>query len=203
MFQLFRPFWHGDRSLAFLLRHTDFRGAGSARHGAAVDCGDAASVDGGARARLADLPGEYVAVKFYAGPALPDSAANREVLYDFVERLAARTSVVMLDTAWSADEHRDYPFDGVRGVITLRPALDPRGNLDLQTRVVAGARSFVGTCGGLVWLAPLLGVETLAVYEDDRYLTPHLYAARYVYRRTRAARFSTLNIKALRSIHAA
>ena len=58
--------------------------------------------------------------------------------------------------------------------------------------MIAGARLFVGTCGGLAWLAPLLGVDTLAVYEDDRYLTAHLYAARYAFRRTGAARFSTL-----------
>jgi hypothetical protein len=46
----------------------------------------------------------------------------------------------------------------------------------------------------------MLGVDTLAVYEDDRYLMPHLYAAKYAYRRTGAARFSTLNLKALRAV---
>jgi ADP-heptose:LPS heptosyltransferase len=107
--------------------------------------------------------------------------------------------VVMLDTAWSVDDHQDYAFDGIRGVTTMSPSLDPRSNLGVQTRVIAGARMFVGTCGGLAWLAPLLGVETLAVYEDDRFLSPHLYAARYAYRYSDAARFSTLNVKALRS----
>ena len=42
--------------------------------------------------------------------------------------------------------------------------------------------------------SPLIGVETIAVYADDRYLNAHLYAARYAYRRTQAARFSALNI---------
>ena len=186
MYQLFRAFWHGDRSLEFLFRHTNFhrvRATGHAPNGLA-------------------LPPEYAAVKFYAGPALPDTGPNREVLYDLVRRLAARMPVVMLDTAWSVDEHRDYAFEGIPGVTTLRPSLDPRTNLGLQTSVVAGATRFVGTCGGLAWLAPLLGVDTLAVYEDDRYLTAHLYAARYAYRRTQAARFSTLNVKALRGIDA-
>ena len=72
----------------------------------------------------------------------------------------------------------------------------------VQTRVIAGARQFVGTCGGLAWLAPFLGVDTLAVYEDDRYLTAHMYAARYAYRKNAAARFSTLNIAALRHMDA-
>ena len=187
MYELFRAFWHGDRSLEFLFRHTRFRRARAVEP---------------APSGLA-LPPEYAAVKFYTGPALPDTEPNREVLYDLVRRLAARMPVVMLETAWSVDEHRDYGFDGIPGVTSLRPSLDPRTNLDLQTRVVAGAKRFVGTCGGLAWLAPLLGVDTLAVYEDDRYLTAHLYAARYAYRRAQAARFSTLNIKALRGINAA
>jgi hypothetical protein len=183
MYQLFRPFWHGDRSLDFMFRHADFRPP-------------AASVV----APHPGLPAGYAAVKFYSGPALPDTAANRETLVRLVERLAARMPVVMLDTAWSVDEHADYAFDGIRGVTTLRPSLDPRTNLDVQTRVIAGSRLFLGTCGGLAWLAPLMGVETLAVYEDDRYLTPHTYAARHAYRRTGAARFSLLSVAALRSV---
>ncbi len=185
MYQLFRPFWHGDRSLDFLFRRADFQLTPTP---AAADL---------------RLPDGYAAVKFYTGQALPDTAANRETLYRFVERLAARMPVVMLDTAWSVDEHRDYAFDAIGGVTTLRPSLDPRTNLDVQTRVIAGSRFFLGTCGGLAWLAPLMGVETVAVYEDDRYLNPHTYAARYAYRRTGAARFSLLNIAALRTVTAA
>jgi len=154
-------------------------------------------------AGLGALPADYVAVKFYTGPALPDTPENRELLRDLVARLAQHSPVVVLDTAWSTDEHRDYAFDDIAGVTTLRPSLDPGTNLGVQTRVIAGARQFVGTCGGLAWLAPFLRVPTVAVYEDDRYLTAHLYAARYAYRRYDAARFSTLNIKAIRGVGAA
>jgi hypothetical protein len=191
MYQLFRSFWYGDRSLQFFLRHTDFD-----RTRVALE----AVVHEDAAAALPALPSGYVAVKFYTGPSLPDTPANREALHRYVERLAARMPVVMLDTAWTLDDHEDYAFDGIRGVTTLRPALDPRSNLGLQTRVIAGARQFVGTCGGLAWLAPLLGIDTVAVYEDDRFLTPHLYAARYAYRYSHAAKFSTLNIKAVRGL---
>jgi hypothetical protein len=187
MYQLFRPFWHGDRSLEFLFRHADFRRSSHADHSAPVP----------------GLPADYAAVKFYTGPALPDSEENRGLLVDLVRRLAARMPVVLLDTAWTVDEHRDYVLDGIPGVITLRPSLDPGTNLGVQTRVIAGARQFVGTCGGLAWLAPLMGVDTLAVYADDRFLTAHLYAAKYAYRRAQAARFSTLNLKALRRLRAA
>lgn len=188
MYQLFRSFWYGDRSLDFLLRHTDFRRL------------QVAAPEALSTLPLSTLPTEYAAVKFYTGPALPDTDANRAFLYDLVQRVAARMPVVMLDTAWNVDEHRDYAFEGIRGVTTLRPSLDPKTNLGMQTQVIAGAREFIGTCGGLAWLAPLMGVDTVAVYEDDRYLTAHLYAAKYAYRRTGAARFSTLNLKALRAM---
>ncbi len=183
MYRLFRAFWYGDRSLDFLLRHTDFRAVRAVEP-------------------VTDppLPEKYVAVKFYTGPALPDTDANRAALFELVQRLAAKMSVVMLDTGWSVDEHHDYSFEGLRNVTTLRPSLNPKTNLGLQTQVIAGAAQFVGTCGGLAWLAPLLGVDTLAVYDDDRYLTAHLYAAKYAYRRTGVARFSTLNLKALRAV---
>ena len=183
MYQLFRAFWYGDRSLDFLLRHTDFR---------RLRCREAAAG--------LSLPTEYAAVKFYTGPAVPDTGENRALLHDLVRRVAARMPVVLLDTAWTVDEHRDYAFDHIPGVTTLRPSLDPKTNLGLQTQVIAGARRFIGTCGGLAWLAPLLGVDTLAVYEDDRYLTTHLYAAKYAYRRTDAARLTILNLKALRAV---
>ena len=182
MYQMFRAFWHGDRSLDFLLRHTDFR---------RLKLGEPTAMS---------LPPDYVAVKFYTGPALPDTETNRTLLFELVRRVARRIPVVMLDTAWSVDEHRDYEFDGIPGVTTLRPSLDPKTNLGLQTQVIAGARQFIGTCGGLAWLAPLLGVDTSAVYEDDRYLTTHLYAAKYAYRRSDAARLTTLNLKALRAV---
>jgi hypothetical protein len=187
MYQLFRAFWHGDRSLEFLFRHTSFLRTRAMAQGVCD----------------LELPPDYAAVKFYTGPALPDTEFTRRALYDLVKRLATRMPVVMLDTAWSVDEHRDFAFEGIPGVTTLRPSLDPRTNLGLQTRVIAGANRFVGTCGGLAWLAPLLGVDTLAVYHDDRYLTAHLYAIRSLCRRMQTAKFSTLNIKALRGLTAA
>jgi hypothetical protein len=182
MYQMFRAFWYGDRALDFVLRHTDFRRL-QRKEPLAIS-----------------LPAEYAAVKFYTGPAIPDTESNLRLLHDLVRRVAARMPVVMLDTAWSVDEHRDYAFEDIPGVTTLRPSLDPRTNLGLQTQVIAGARQFIGTCGGLAWLAPLLGVDTLAVYEDDRYLTAHLYMAKYAYRRAGAARLSTLNLKALGAV---
>jgi hypothetical protein len=184
MYRLFRSFWHDDRALDYIFRHTRYD-----------------------RVRLKDvvqpppgLPAEYAAVKFYTGPALSDSPETRETLRAIIERLAARMPIVALDTGLAVDEHRDVLFDGIRGSIVFPAVREPSTNLGVQTAVVAGARLLVGTCGGLAWLAPLLGVDTLAVYEDDRYLAAHLYAARHAYRRTGAARFVTMDVHALRRL---
>lgn len=115
----------------------------------------------------------YAAVELYTGRAVADTDGNRQLLRGVVERLSARMPIVTLDAADGRD----------------------------TVRAIAGARQFVGTCGGFACLAPFLGVDTVALYDDDdgRELSTHLYAARYAYRKSRAANFSTLNIRALRS----
>ncbi len=180
MYRLFRGVWHGDRGLDFLFTHTDYR------------CPPAPSLP------VDDwLPGTFAAVKFYTGPALPDTPATRSQLRVAVAGIADRMPVVSLDTGLGLDEHRDYLFDGIPGVLDLRHRMTPATNLAVQSRVIARANLFVGTCGSLAWLAPMLGVPTVAVYADDRYLAAHLYAARYAYRRSKAARFSVVDLEAL------
>jgi hypothetical protein len=180
MYRLFRGVWHGDRGLDFLMTHTEY-----------------------ARPRPPTLPEDhglpaaFAAVKFYTGPALPDTPDTREQLRAAVARVAQRMPVISLDTGLGLDEHRDYLFNGVSGVLDLRDRMTPATNLAVQSRIMARASLYVGTCGSLAWLAPMLGVPTVAAYTDDRYLAAHLYAARYAYRRMGAARFSVVDLRAL------
>jgi hypothetical protein len=96
----------------------------------------------------------------------------------------------------ATDEHEDYLFRDVPNVITLRDELKPATNLGAQAGVIAGAEGFVGTCGSLAWLAPMMGVDTVAVYAEDRLLLSHLFQATHVYRQMQAARFDTLDLDA-------
>ena len=178
LFRLFKQFWLGNQSVDFLWQHTRFERQPPPPPAAL------------------DLPAEYVAAKFYTGTALPDGDATRRALRSLVARVAERQTVVVLDAGMAVDEHKDYLFEGLANVRTLRGAITARTNLGLQTQVIAGARQFIGTCGSLAWLAPLLGVPTLAVFSDDRLLTPHLMVARQVYRSAGAARFSTVDLRA-------
>lgn len=183
MYQLFRSFWYGDRSLDFLLRHTDYQ-----------------RMTPPPAMALPARPREYAVIKFYNGAALPDTPQVRARLRELVALVTARMPVVMLDAGFGLDEHEDYLFRDVPGVTSVRSWLTPERNLEQQTAIVAGARLFVGTCGSLAWLAPMLGVDTLAVYEDDRFLTAHLYAARYAYRQMNAARFSVVDLRAVNGL---
>ncbi|MBI2828979.1 MAG: hypothetical protein HYX77_06895 [Acidobacteria bacterium] len=179
MFRLFRRFWFGDRSLDFFLQHMRFERMVS-------PAGD-----------LQGLPPRFAAVKFYTGPAIPDTPDRRRVLRELVSRVADEMLVVVLDTGLSLDDHRDFLFEGTPNVIRLRERLTPATNLAAQTRVIAGASLFLGTCGGLAWLAPMLGTPTIGVYADDRFLVPHLFAAKHAYRLMDAALFTTIDLAAV------
>ena len=132
-----------------------------------------------------------------------ETAPNREQLRRLVERIGRRHPIVALNTNLSLDEHADYVFRDIPGVVTLDGWLTPQNNLAVQTEVIRRAARFVGTCGSLAWLAPMLGTDTLAVYADDHFLTPHLYAARHAYNSMQAARFTPMDLAVLDQIDVA
>ena len=178
MYRLFNQFWSGNRALDLVISHT--------RH---VPLSVTPSSDLG-------LPPRYIAVKFYTGAALPDTAEYRGALREMVRLMALRLPVVTLDTGMTTDEHEDYVFRDVPNVISLRGRLAPRANLGLQASVIAGACRFVGTCGSVAWMAPMLGVDTVAVYAEEHFLASHMMFASQVYPRMGAARFDTLDLRA-------
>lgn len=177
MYRLFRHFWLGHRPISHIEERTRF---GLRQPPATFD--------------LRSLPTDYIAVKAYTAQSLPDSPMNRRVLRLVVEHLAEVTSVVTLDTGFAVDDHGDYRLDRHPRVFNLSGLLTPQNNLELQTQVIAGARAFVGTCGGLAWLAPMLGVPTVALMSDPRFLKAHLYVARQVYSAIGAANFATVDV---------
>lgn len=178
MYRLFNRFWFGNRALDLVLSRTRYV---PMRIAPASGLG---------------LPERYVAAKFYTGAALPDSPESRDALRSLVRAAAARIPVVMLDTGMATDEHEDYLFRDISNVISVRRHLEPRSNLGVQTSIVAGAQGYMGTCGSLAWLAPLLGVDTLAVYGEERFLVSHVFFASQAYRQIDAGRFETLDLRA-------
>lgn len=179
LYRLFHQFWLGYRPYAFLERRTRYRLL------------DPPNLP------LPPLPSEYIAVKFYTAAALPPTDPVRRQLQSIVLALAEKTSVVMLDTGLDVDDHDDYTLEVGARIRSVRDALRPRDNLAVQTAIIARAQAFVGTCGSLAWLAPMLGVDTTAVFADPRFLHGHLQVARRVYQGLGGGRFSPLDLTAL------
>ncbi|MBI4886450.1 MAG: hypothetical protein HY824_05120 [Acidobacteria bacterium] len=178
MYRLFRQFWLGHRPLGFLQSHTSFaRLTMPARE-----------------VRIPDLPAEYVAVKFSGAQSLPPTPDHQRMVRRIVGAVAERYPVVLLDTGMAVDEHGDFGIVRTPRIQSVREYLRPSDNLGVQTGVIAGARGFIGTCGSVAWLAPMLGVDTQAVMTDARFLHAHLHAARWVYRTLDAGRFSPLDL---------
>jgi hypothetical protein len=178
MYRLFSRFWYGNRALDLVMSHTRY-------------------VPFTASPAQFGLPERYIAAKFYTGAALPDTPEAQGALRELVRTAAARMPVVMLDTGMATDEHQDYLFRDIPNVMSLRDQLRPSTNLGVQTAVIAGSQCFIGTCGSLAWLAPLLGVNTLAVYSEERFLVSHMFFAAQAYRQAGAARFDTLDLRAV------
>ena len=179
MFRLLKRFWLGNATLEYVLQFLRF-----------------APSEAAAAVPLPALPQRFTAVKFYTGTAIQDTLEHRRLLRALVERLASRGPVVTLGAGVRLDEHEDFLFGGLSNVTGLDPAMPPQINLAVQTEVIRRASLFVGTAGSLAWLAPMLGVDTLAAYADDKLLGPHFYAARYGYASMQAGRFMPLDLHA-------
>jgi hypothetical protein len=128
-----------------------------------------------------DLPDDFVAVRFYSRLSFPDTADNRRFGADVVRTLASRTDVVLLDSPVRVDEHRDLSLRAA-GVESVAHLMTPDTNLAVQSAVIARAKAFVGTYGGLSYLAPFLGVPAIAFSSDPGHvLSWHYDLARRVF----------------------
>jgi hypothetical protein len=119
------------------------------------------------------LPADFVAVRFYSRPSFPDVEANQRFAESVVTSIARQTDVVLLDPNVKVDEHSDFDVAEGGRVTSIAASVRPENNLALQSAVVARARAFVGTYGGLSYLAPHLGVPSLSFSSDP--LAAHLW----------------------------
>ena len=179
MYRLFEQFMLGHRPMSFLRRHAEYR---------RITLPEIA---------MPELPDDYVAVKFYTAASLPDSPQMRRLLQAMILAIADQWPVVMLDTGLALDDHDDYTFDRASRIISVRDALGPRDNLAVQSAIIGRARAFVGTCGSLAWLAPMLGVNTTALLADPRFLHGHLQVGRQMFQAMGGGGFSPLDVSAL------
>jgi hypothetical protein len=112
------------------------------------------------------LPEKYVAVRFYDSSMMRDPTATHDAAsfaMQATRALAARVPVVALNPGMETDpQHPDFDVDA--DVIQLATHTSFENNLEMQSRVIANAKAFVGTFGGLAFLAPHYGVRSLCFW---------------------------------------
>ena len=65
------------------------------------------------------LPDDFIAARFYAGPALSASPQSVRAVRALVAQAARVAPVVLLDFDAALDEHRDFDLSGLDGVISV------------------------------------------------------------------------------------
>lgn len=124
-----------------------------------------------------ELPERYVAVRFYFSDCLPDTPANRACIEQIMQSLASHSDVVVLDPGFRIDDHTDWAAGTAHRVHRLDAVMTPSNNLAIQTAAIRGAAGFVGTYGGFSYLAPLCGIDAVALYSEKNFYASHLERA--------------------------
>ncbi|MEQ1757966.1 MAG: hypothetical protein ABL986_06570 [Vicinamibacterales bacterium] len=182
MYRVFTLFWFQKTSLALLESFTSFSALPSLELGPL----------------RAHLPDRYVAAKFYGNTALPETPENRAFAASYLEELTQHTDVVLLNTGHRFDDHEDMPRVNRARLHSIDHLMTPETNLDVQTRVIAGAQAFVGTYGGFSYLAPFVGTDTLAFYSHvNGFRFDHLEVAKRVFAALKLGAFVELDLRAI------
>jgi hypothetical protein len=182
MYQLFDHFWFQRVPITLIEAFTSFGALPP------VDMGDL-------RGRL---PERYVAAKFYSNTALPDTPENQAFVASYLEELTRHMDVVLLNTPHRFDDHSDIAKASRGRIHTIDHLMTPANNLDVQTRVIAGAEAYVGTYGGFSYVAPLLGTDALTFYSHiNGFRFDHLELAKRVFSGLRKGSFVELDLRSM------
>jgi hypothetical protein len=145
----------------------------------------------------ARLPNDCVVAKFYFSKAFPDTPANRAFVSATLRTVSQQAPVALLKASVRLDEHDDFETTGMSGIFVVDSHGSPSRNLELQTRLIAGARGFVGTYGGFSYLAPFHGVPSLSFFSRrNGFETHHLDLANRVFDRLLPGGFLALDRRA-------
>jgi hypothetical protein len=144
------------------------------------------------------LPPRYVAAKFYSNTALPDTPENHAFVASYLDELTRHTDVVLLNTPHRFDDHSDIARGNRSRIHTIDHLMTPATNLDVQTRVIAGAEAYVGTYGGFSYVAPLSGTHALTFYSHiTGFRFDHLEVAKRVFSGLRKGSFVELDLRSV------
>jgi hypothetical protein len=166
MYRLFYPYWKSQMSISLVDTFASFQRL------PALDTSDVAGA----------LPRDYTAVRFYFNESFPDTEENKLFVTRLLHTLTEAGDVVLLNPDLHIDDHWEMTIGRNPRIHSVDHLMTPRNNLEIQTKVISRARAFVGTYGGLSYLAPMYGVTSLAFFSHREKFSPqHLELARRVF----------------------
>jgi hypothetical protein len=166
MYRLFYPYWKSQMSISLVDTFASFERL------PALDTSDIAG----------QLPRDYTAVRFYFNESFPDTEENKLFVMRLLQTLTDAGDVVLLNPDLHIDDHWEMAIGKNPRIHSVDHLMTPRNNLEIQTKVISRARAFVGTYGGLSYLAPMYGVTSLAFFSHREKFSPqHLELARRVF----------------------
>ncbi len=182
MYRLFYPYWKSQASMNLIDAFTTYRRL------QAIDASDLES----------RLPRDYFAMRFYFNDAFPETEENRAFVARLISRLTETSDVVLLNPGLHLDDHWDLEPEAASRVHRVDDRITPRTNLELQTKVISRARAFLGNYGGLSYVAPFYGVDSLAFYSNpDGFMVQHLELAHRMFSTIKRGSFVVLDVQAL------
>ena len=170
MYRLLGPFWEGKTSQRWLNDRV-----------APLKQMTAPALDPGIR-----LPKDFIAMRWYVRPTWPYKDDLILWTRQFMEKIAKQTPIVLIES-FHADDHADINVGKIENVYRLSELAEmtPLNNLAVQSSVIAKAKAYVGTYGGMSQLAMRFGVPTLALYQNFGQTAPeHLSLTQHLSLRT-------------------
>ena len=132
------------------------------------------------------LPQDFIAMRWYARPTWPMKEDLVLWMRQYTERIAKQHPVVIIDS-FHADDHADMHLGSIPNCVRLSELTEmtPLNNLAIQSSVIARAKAYVGTYGGMSQGAMRWGVPTLALYDTFGQTAPeHLSLTQHLSLRT-------------------
>jgi hypothetical protein len=151
MFRLFTGLWRKRATVKLVDSFTSFRPLAPLEAAAPEDL-------------PTGLPANYVAAKFYFSKAFNDTTSNRKFISELLRNVSRQVPVALMSTSVRLDEHSDFQTSGHSGLYVVDAHAVPHKNLELQSRIICGARGFIGTYGGFSYLAPFYGVRSVSFF---------------------------------------
>ena len=183
MYQLFHKFWRHQRSINLVDAFTLFQPLPP------IDAPTSRR-----RCRRTTSPSGSTSTS--RSPIRPRTGSSSQSI---LARLTETTDVVLLNPDLRLDDHLDLESRISSGRLhTVKHLMTPRNNLAIQTKVISGARAFIGTYGGLSYVPPFYGVDSLAIYSNPaKFSIYHLQVALNGFAKLKPGSFTAVDARAL------